>query len=222
MCFCASASFGASAVLAVIGVASLTQVQRKNQILFASIPLFFSAQQCIEGITWLSFANPPNPVLNGCTTYIFLTFAQVFWPLYIPFAMVLVAGKERRKKIQWLFVAMGIAEAAYQIWCLVYCPCHSEIRGHHVYYEIDHPAALNYVEPLFYIGAILAPPFFTKVKGMWFMAVANLISCLITFIYFIHFTFSIWCFFAAIISIAVFYIMRENKTISNGQLTMGN
>src|SRR5580698_3870435 len=87
MCFSASASFGASAVLAVIGVASIKQVQHKSQVVFACIPVFFSLQQFAEGMAWISFANPFNVVMNMYSTYTFLIFSQVVWPLWIPIAM---------------------------------------------------------------------------------------------------------------------------------------
>ena len=71
MCFSASASFGAGIVLAAIAVASIKQVQHKSQIVFACIPLFFSAQQFTEGLVWLSFSSPPNASLNHYTTLVF-------------------------------------------------------------------------------------------------------------------------------------------------------
>ncbi len=211
MCFSATASFGAGAALGVIGIASLTRIKRKSDIAFASVPLLFAIQQVTEGLNWLSLTPPVNLQLNWYATTVFLIFAQVFWCVWIPVSMLFLPGKQRRLKIQWLFVAMGAAEALYQAYLLLNYPFHSEIAGHHILYDIKHPSALNYVEPLFYIGAILAPPFFCRVKGMLFLAVANLASCLVTFIFYTRYTFSIWCFFAAIISISVFYILKRNN-----------
>src|SRR5277367_1892254 len=114
MCFSASASFGASAVLAVIGVASIKQVQHKSQVVFACIPIFFSLQQFAEGMAWISFANPFNATMNVYATYTFLIFSQIVWPLWIPIAMVMVENKGQRRKIQRVFVVIGIIEAFYQ------------------------------------------------------------------------------------------------------------
>lgn len=211
MCFSATASFGASAVLGVIGVATLTQVKRSSQIPFACIPLLFASQQFVEGLNWLSLSPPINDTLHLYTTIVFLIFAQVFWCVWIPLSLLMAVEKDKRRKIQWLFVAMGAAEASYQTILLIFYPFHSEIVGHHILYAIDHPSTFNYVEPFFYIGAILAPPFFCRMKGIMILAVANLVSCLITFIFYKQFTFSIWCFFAAIISISLFYILKKNN-----------
>ncbi|HTA26304.1 MAG TPA: DUF6629 family protein [Bacteroidia bacterium] len=213
MCFSATASFGASAVLAVISVASLKQVRHKSQIMFACIPIFFSLQQFTEGIVWLSFAAPFNATLNVYGTYAFLIFAQVVWPLWIPIAMVRVENKGERRKIQRVFVAIGVTEAIYQAFCLFNYPVISEITAHHIYYHIDHPDTFKYIdkyiEPVFYASATIVSPFFTSVKKMWIVALAILISCVITVVFFQHVSVSVWCFFASIISISVYLIMRE-------------
>jgi hypothetical protein len=210
MCFSATASFGASVVLAAIGVASIKQVQHKSQIVFACIPVFFCMQQFDEGLVWLSLTSP-NVSLNLYTTYIFLTFSQVVWPLWIPVAMMMVEDKGKRRKIQRLFVVIGITEAIYQLYCLINFPVHSEICGHHIYYHINHPDTFNFIEPAFYIVATIVSPFFTGIKRMWVLGLAVLISCLVSVIFYEHYTISVWCFFASVISISVYLIMREIK-----------
>ena len=210
MCFSATASFGASVVLTGIGVATIKQVQHKSQLVFACIPLFFAAQQFSEGLVWWSFATPTNPTMTLYSTYAFLLFAQIVWPLWIPIAMVMVENKGERRKIQRVFVAIGITEAIYQAYGLLVYPVHSQITGHHIYYEIVRPDSfLKYIEPAFYASATILSPFFTTIKRMWVVAATILISCIITYLFFEHVTVSVWSFFASIISISVYFIMRQ-------------
>jgi hypothetical protein len=54
MCFSASASFGASLVLSVIGVATIKNTRHREQLPFASIPFVFAVQQFSEGVLWLT------------------------------------------------------------------------------------------------------------------------------------------------------------------------
>ena len=212
MCFSATASFGASVVLTAIGVASIKQVTHKSQIVFACIPLFFAAQQFIEGLVWVSFATPFNATLNLYATYGFIIFSQLVWPLWVPLAMVMVENKGKRHKIQMLFVAVGLTESLYQVYAVLVYPVHSQITGHHIYYELKNPAsALKYIEPAFYIISIIVSPFFTSIKRMWILGIAIFLSCAITVIFYEHYTVSVWCFFASAISIAVYFIMREIK-----------
>jgi hypothetical protein len=211
MCFSATASFGASAVLTVIGVASLKQVKHKSQIVFACIPLFFAAQQFIEGCVWLSFAPMFNASMNLYGTYGFLIFAELIWPLWIPVAMIMVENRRKRHKIQMLFVAIGLTEAIYQFYNFLNYPVHSQIIGHHIYYTIANPQTFKYIEPVFYAMAIIVSPFFTSIKRMWIVGLATGISCLITILFYQHYLVSVWCFFASAISISVYLIMREIK-----------
>ncbi|MEO6883911.1 MAG: DUF6629 family protein [Bacteroidia bacterium] len=213
MCFSASGSFGASAVLAVISIATVKQIQHKSQIVFACIPIFFSLQQFTEGLVWLSFASPFNATMNLYGTYIFLLFSQIVWPLWIPIAMIMVENKGRRRKIQRLFVVIGLTEAIFQTYCLFTYPVHSQIIGHHIYYQLDYhmSAAIKYTESAFYIAATIISPFFTSIKRMWIVGLAILISCVITVLFYKHYTVSVWCFFASIISISIYLIMREIK-----------
>ena len=54
MCFSATASFGASAVLGTLGVITVAKAKTKPQKFFGTIPLLFSIQQLTEGLLWVS------------------------------------------------------------------------------------------------------------------------------------------------------------------------
>ena len=108
MCFSATASFSAGVVLTVIGVATIKKVQHPSQILFASIPLLFAIQQIAEGILWLTLPNPAYLPTQVSFTYIFLFFAQVVWPLWVPMAILLLEKEDLRKRVQRYLVAAGM------------------------------------------------------------------------------------------------------------------
>lgn len=57
MCFSATASFTASAVLGITGIATLRQVKFKSLIFLACLPLLFAIQQFNEGLIWLYFGT---------------------------------------------------------------------------------------------------------------------------------------------------------------------
>ena len=71
MCFSATASFAASAVLITAGGASLS-LAKPHQRLFAAMPLLFGIQQAIEGLQWLQLDKGESSLLAG---YGFLFFA---------------------------------------------------------------------------------------------------------------------------------------------------
>lgn len=73
MCFSATASFSAGALLLGIGALTLKSAlatRQRRALPFAAIPTLFAMQQLIEGVIWLTFAQEAtrlNAVLTHCT-----------------------------------------------------------------------------------------------------------------------------------------------------------
>jgi hypothetical protein len=209
MCFSASASFGAGIVLSVIGVASIKKVQHPSQFAFAAIPFLFAIQQIAEGILWITLPNIAYASLSHAMTYVFLFFAQFFWPFWVPIAILILDRKDKRNKIQKLLVVMGTLVSIYFAYCLLFYHVHAQIIGHHVTYSVDYPDPLNGYGAIFYFLSIVAPPFFSHVKRMWVFGTIIFISYAITAIFYDHYMLSVWCFFASIISMTIYAIMLE-------------
>lgn len=207
MCFSANVSFGAGVVLTVIGIASVKKAEHPTQILFASIPLFFAAQQITEGFLWLALPNPDYLLRQKILTYVFLFFAQVLWPLWVPIAFLLLEKQSMRRKIQKAWVGLGILTSAYLVYCLITFPVRAEIIGFHIAYIKEYPINLIGFSGVLYILSTIFPPFFSHVKRMWMLGLAILISFLFTVVFFEYFVMSVWCFFASIISISIYLLM---------------
>jgi len=214
MCFSASASFGAGIVLSVIGVASIKKAKTKSEMVFASIPLIFAVQQITEGFLWVAFSNPDFAFLQLPTTYLFLFFAQIVWPFWVPFAILKLEKEQKRKKTETVLMIIGAIVSLYLAYCLIFFTVEAKIIGMHISYEQDYPAGLSRYGGLLYIIATIVPPFFSSVKGMWTLGTAILVSYIMTTIFYTDYIVSVWCFFASIISIAVLAILFEMKKAS--------
>lgn len=57
MCFSANASFGAGTILVTIGVVTVVMAKRRQDKIFAIIPILFGFQQFIEGFGWITLLN---------------------------------------------------------------------------------------------------------------------------------------------------------------------
>jgi hypothetical protein len=209
MCFSAEASFGAGVVLSVIGVVSIKKAKSSSQIYFASIPLLFAVQQYTEGFLWLSLSNPTYAPLQQVTTYIFLFFAQVVWPVWVPFSIIKLKPKASRGILEKILVGIGTLVSLYLAYCLLTFPVEAEILGNHISYIQNYPAAISLYCGLLYIIATIAPPFFSPIRRMWMLGTSILISYIITTIFYTDYIVSVWCFFASIISIAVLAVLYE-------------
>lgn len=209
MCFSASASFGAGVVLTAIGVASIKKTYHPSQLLFASIPLIFGTQQIAEGVLWLTLPNPNDVVTQKIATYVFLFFAQILWPMWVPMAILMLEKNEIRKKILKGLVAVGLMVGLYQSYYLVTFHVEAKIVGHHIKYLQDHLFYFGNYGIIFYALATIFPPFFSHIKRMWMLGLITLVSYIFTAIFYEHYILSVWCFFSSIISLSIYAIMVE-------------
>jgi hypothetical protein len=214
MCFSAEASFVAGAVLSVIGVATIKKVRAPSQILFASIPLIFGIQQISEGFVWLSFINETYSSWQQVSTYTFLIIAQVVWPSWVPVSILLLEKQNGRKKILSILSVIGLLVSFYLASCLFVRNVRSEIIDHHISYTLWVPSAVTQSLEVLYFVSTVVPLFISSVKKMWYAGFAILISYIVTQLFFENYVISVWCFFAAIISFIIFFIISHLRRTS--------
>jgi len=125
MCFSATASFSASAVLVGLGSLAWQAAPTRRDLPFAAIPLLFAGQQLIEGLLWLSFDSGATG-LQGALTAGYAFFSQVFWPVYVPLAVLLLEPSAAHRRGLRLLLAIGAAVSAWLLWqtlrCLAFPP----------------------------------------------------------------------------------------------------
>ncbi len=212
MCFSATASFSAGVVLTVIGIASIKKTNHKSQLLFASIPFMFGVQQFAEGILWVTIPTNSYFVLQKIATYIYLFFAHILWPLWVPIAILMLEKISSRKVFQKILVAVGFAVSLYLAYCLAMYDVVAKIEGHHINYKLQYSDLVNNFVIALYALATIIPPFFSHVKRMWILGATILISYLITQTFYENYILSVWCFFSSVISILIyFFIIQISK-----------
>jgi hypothetical protein len=217
MCFSAEASFGASALLGGIAVVAIVKAKTNPQRLFATIPLFFSLQQLSEGMLWLSIKNPGLADWQSFFTYTFLVFAMVVWPLWIPLTIRLLEKDTRRKKIMNVLTGTGATVAIAVSCILFFYPVQVVPSHHHLHYRFNIPQGTKNViwifSLLYFITTIIAP-FISGIKKMKWLGIGFLVSYVFAVIFFDGFVISVWCYFAAILSIIIFWIILEFPKLS--------
>jgi hypothetical protein len=207
MCFSATASFTAGVSLSVFGVATVKKAERKTEIPFAMIPLLFGVQQIIEGMLWLSFQHDV-PLLKVITTYVFTLFSHVLWPVFVPFSIGLLETVAWRKKVIVLFLITGIAVGLYNLYFIVTYPVISEVHCHLVY-------ALPYFHKIqvmaLYLAATCAGCFFSSHPMINIFGVLALVLFMAAYWFYTVAFLSVWCFFAAILSVVIYLHFKFKK-----------
>jgi hypothetical protein len=211
MCFSAGASFVGGIAIVAIAVVTLHKVHKPSQIVFASIPLFFGFQQFAEGFVWLALQNADYATFLKPAMYTFLIMAEVFWPFMTPLAVLLMEKNKKRRKIIRAFLFMGISVSLYFIFCLVMFKVTPEIRGYHIEYVDTFPKSIRLFVFAIYLIASITPLFISTIKRAYLLGVLMALSCLVTIIFFTQFLTSVWCFFGALISIVIYWILRDAR-----------
>jgi hypothetical protein len=211
MCFSAGASFAGGVIISAIGVATLKEVHKPSQLIFASIPLFFGFQQMIEGTLWLTIPLPDYFTLQKISTYLFLILADFIWPSMIPLSIMLMEENKKRKKMLKILLGIGISLSLYYAYCLLFFNATTQIMGYHIHYKTTFPESISMPAFMVYLLVTITPLFISSIKRTHLLGVLMFLSCLVTAIFFRQFLTSVWCFFAALISGVIFWILRDSK-----------
>ncbi len=217
MCFSAEASFGASAVLGALSVATLKNVKSSAQVPFAMIPLMFAVQQAAEGMLWIGLSGTEQESRSYFPIYIFLIFAQLIWPIWVPLSIWRLEKDNIRKKILAGLLIMGIIVSTYLLYCMLVYEIKAEIHGGHIRYILDFPIAFAWISSVFYFLPTVLPLFVSSFKRMWQLGLAILSSFIITKIYFQEHLISVWCFFAGLISMLILTMLILSRREGDSQ-----
>lgn len=209
MCFSATASFTAGTLLTITGVASIVKSPHRSQLIFAAIPLLFGIQQIAEGILWITLPNPQYLNIQKIFTYIFLFFAQILWPIWVPIAFFLLERNTKRKNMQKIPILAGFVVALYLLYCLLNYNVSAKIEQKHIAYIQDYPSVFRVYGFVFYGFSTIFPPFLSHFRRMWIFGIAVIISYVVSAIFYEHYVFSVWCFFASIISVITYLIILK-------------
>lgn len=207
MCFSASASFTSGVVLTVIGIACIKKTLHPSQQLFAGIPFLFGIQQIAEGVLWISIPNVNKNDIQMIFTYLFLFFAQILWPVWVPLSLLMFEKNETRIKFQQILVIAGVIVSTYLAYCILSYGVEAKIIEHHIAYIQNYPSVFRGYGILFYALATIVPAFFSNIRGMHLFGTVILISYIVSAIFYEQYVLSVWCFFSAIISLSIYIIL---------------
>ncbi len=222
MCFSAPVSFAASGIIGATGIATLRKVKKKEEIPFASLPIIFAIHQFMEGIVWIT---QDGTIIRYMATYIFLFVAVSLWPFLMPMGVYLLESNENkiRKKIILSAVIIGTIVAIIALTLAIIAPISVHVVCNSLYYKVGIFGLPWYIPTLLqlsYTLAIVGSMFVSSHKFINLYGAIMTISFLITYIFYNQIYFSVWCFFAAILSISNYYFFKKRAQgfLSKGPL----
>lgn len=209
MCFSATASFTASATLTALGIYAFLKAKHRATYLLATSPLIFALQQASEGFVWLGLTNAAWQQYLAPAAYFFLFCALAWWPVWIPLSLAILEPHILKKKILINVLTFGTFYALYMLFCLFNYGAIASVQGCHIYYEITIPGELHSLIGALYLIPAVIPFFVSSLWGMGLMGAAIIASYAISYFFYRVCFLSVWCFFAAVLSMLIIAIVQK-------------
>jgi len=201
VCFSVTANFVGSGVLGAVGVATLTKVKHKRELLFASLPTLFAVHQFIEGFVWLGLDGVLSPEVTHRMGAAFVLYAQGLLPFLIPLAVLLFEPDQKSRRRMLPFLAVGTGTTLYMLWALIAYPLDIFAKSHSIVYINE--GTNNTTLAVLYVIATCGSLFFSKIRDMVIFGAANLAILLVVMAVKRYAFTSLWCAYAAAASVII-------------------
>lgn len=199
MCFSPVASFVAGTGLCAVGGASIRKCPTLREMPFAAIPLLFGVQQLTEGVVWLSL---DRPAVLPVAAFVFMLFSHVLWPTFIPLSVALMEPKPWRRRFLYMFVGMGAVVSAYFFFYLLIEDVKTGVLNKSILYVSPTFAVTFVLSP--YSVATCASCLFSSYRFVNLFGILTFLSAVVAYEFYDKTFVSVWCFFAALISVVVY------------------
>lgn len=217
MCFSASASFAVSAMLLPTGIGCLALARPlpTKWLPLAIFPIAFSIQQAIEGSLWLALASE-NQQLATLSAKGFLFFSHFFWLAWVPFATYKLEENKKRKAVLFWMIPLGLLAGAsvllpllyFKDWVIINQTHHSlQYKTILIYDDYVSRTILRGLYGLFIVLALCI----SSIKHVRYFGVLIALSLLIATQFYSYALISVWCFFAALLSCYILYILMNER-----------
>ncbi|MHA6261841.1 DUF6629 family protein [Arenibacterium sp. CAU 1754] len=215
MCFSAEASFAASAILVPVGIYTLNTARTANTayLAFASFPLFFGIQQAVEGWLWLTIPSQ-TPTATYLPAIGFLFFAYFLWPFLVPYATWRVEPDRMRRRVFAGFCLLGVFLGLSLFVPLLQGPKVLQVGlvKQSILYDptlIWDGVVSRTVLRVVYAIAICVPMMLSSDRQVQIFGVLITLSVIGGFWFAAYAFTSIWCFFAALLSLYILVVVRR-------------
>jgi len=219
MCFSASADFVGSAVLGAVGVATLREVKNRRELLLAAMPCLFALHEFIEGFVWMGLDGSMPPWVAHDAGSAYVLYAYGLLSFLLPLSVFLIEPTKRQRRRMLGFVILGGVLSLYMLWGLIAYPTSIGIEEHSILY--DNAIATTTPVAMLYVIATCGALFFSGFRALVALGWANFIGLLVVSVV-KHYAFtSVWCAYAAAVSVIIYFFFRQTRVHRVHRYAMG-
>lgn len=210
MCFSAEASLITGVSLSILGAFAIKKAEKRVLIPFATIPLLFGIQQLVEGFIWVNLQHWHSEQLKHLLTYAYLTFVFGVWPIFCSFVCFTLEKNKIRRMLMIITLLLGISIALHAIMFMVDSLSTATIIYHSIAYQTHTPECTICLIGI-YLSSTSLPFLISSYRELNFIGLLLLLSAIISYIVWKETFGSVWCFFAAVLSILVLFAVLRLK-----------
>ena len=228
MCVSAEVSFAMAGLLGVGGVFATKKAFTidTRYVPLALFPILVAIQQFFEGLVWVGLETNTAQLIKAATlTYLFFTW--MVWPSWVPFMTARLELAAKKKRGFMYFSKAGIVLGA-----ILYLPnfwnadwVNPQIFNHSIAYncalitESLLPHEFMYTA---YLAIIALPPLLSSHHALKIFGVALTIFIPIAYFFFYSTGLSVLCFFAAIVTFYIIWLILKDHCPSKTEKTVSH
>jgi hypothetical protein len=210
MCFSPQADLVGGIVLGAIGLDVARNVRRRrDHLAFAALPLLFAFHQLTETFVWWGLQGHVSAGVGHVATWLYLLFAFVLLPTYVPLAIRALEPPGRRRVVMTGFAGLGAAISLLLLIAMLSGPVTARLGDAHVAYDIKLHA--GFLITAGYVVATCASAVFSGYRQIAIFGVINLVAVIVIARLTIDGFASVWCGWAALTSIAIALHIRFGR-----------
>ena len=207
MCLSAEVDFGMGVAISAVGVASLTRVRQRREVLLAALPLAFGLHQIAEGFVWLGLEGRVSASVGDVALHAYVLYAWALLPVLAPLAVLLIERDPRHRRWMGAFLTLGTIVAASLVWPVL----HDRVTAHIVEHTIRYHGAgsLGGLLTVAYVVATCGALLASSDRRIVVVGMVNVVA--VTAIVWLQAQAltSVWCVWAAILSALVWSYLGD-------------
>lgn len=208
MCFSPQADLVSGVVLSGIGADALRHVRRRHDHWgIAALPLLFGIHQLVESLVWFGLRRDIPDGWVYPATWVYLLFAFVVLPVYLPLAIRALEPPGLRHKLMTGFLTLGGVVSLVLLVAMIHGPVTARLGEHHVAYGANLSAGV--LVTVAYVVATCGSALFSGYRRVAIFGVVNLVAVAVLAYLTVDGFASLWCGWAALTSIAIAWHLRQ-------------
>lgn len=208
MCFAPETDALVGGIVIAVGVDALRHAEEPRQLVLAALPVLFGVHELTEAFVWWGVEGHVAYSVEEVAVWIYLLFAFAALPTLVPIAVGLVERSSTRRRVIGAFGALGVAVAVELTISMFRGQIGAASGGWHVAYSVD---ALHFGGRLtgLYVIAVCGALLASSYRDLELLGALNLVVIPVLMWMTVSGFVSLWCFWAAIVSVVIAMHLRR-------------